>query len=131
VFTNTIIMITLKQVEKDERWAWKSLSNFANDYPYLVYLGAAAALIFVLMSLMIIMLLAAVGGGYIETNSKEMLASGEITTQQFITNMWVLDIAAWHYNFILTLINFTIGGIILALIYIAFKEYLKYKRDNL
>lgn len=124
-------MITLKQVEKDERWAWKTVSNFANDYPHLTYIGATAALIFVLMSLMIIMLLAAVGGGAIETQSKEMLASGEITFQQYATNMWVLDVAAWHFNFLLTLINFVIGGIVVTLLYVAFKEYLKYKRDNL
>lgn len=124
-------MITLKQLEKDEHWAWKVLSNFANDHPYFTYLGAAAILIFVLMSLMIIMLLAAVGGGYIEMNSKDMLASGQITIDQFRTNMWVLDVASWHYNFLLTLVNFAIGGIVLSLIYIAFKEYLKYKRDNL
>lgn len=124
-------MITLKQVEKDERWALKVVSNFANKYPYTVTFLALAAFIFVLMSLMIIMLLAAIGGGHIETNSVEMFMSGQITAEQFNTNMWVVDVAAWHYNFLLTLINFAVGGIILALIYFVFKEYLKYKRDNL
>ncbi len=124
-------MITLKQVEKDERWAWKVLSNFAEEHPIFTYLGGAAALIFVFMSMTIIMMLAAVGGGCIETKSREMLASGEITFYQFNTNMWVVDVVAWHYNFISVLIDFAIGGIILVLIYKIFKEYLKYNRDNL
>ena len=124
-------MITLKQVEKDERLAWKTLSNFVEEHPIFTYLGGAAALIFVFMSMTIIMMLAAVGGGYIETQSREMLVSGQITTHQYITNMWVVDVVSWHYNFIATLIDFAIGGIILILIYKIFKEYLKYNRDNL
>jgi len=124
-------MITLKQVEKDERWAWKVLSNFAEDHPIFTYLGGAAALIFVFMSVTVIMMLAAVGGGCIETTSKEMFASGEITLQQYATNLWVVDVVAWHYNFISVLIDFAIGGIILILLYKIFKEYLKYNRDNL
>jgi uncharacterized membrane protein YdcZ (DUF606 family) len=124
-------MITLKQVEKDERLAWKTLSNFAEEHPIFTYLGGTATLLFVFMSMTIIMMLAAVGGGCIETKSKEMLASGEITIYQFNTNMWVVDTVAWHYNFIATLIDFAIGGIILILIYKIFKEYLKYNRDNL
>lgn len=124
-------MITLKQVEKDERWAWKVLSNFAEEHPIFTYLGGITALLFIFMSITIIMMLAAVGGGCIETQSKEMLASGEITIQQFATNMWVVDVAAWHYGFISTLIDFAIGGIILVLLYKIFKEYLKYNRDNL
>lgn len=131
MLTNTIIMITYKQVNKDERWAWKVISNFAEDHPIFTYLGGAATLIFVFFSVTVIMMLAAVGGGAIETNSREMLASGEITVQQFNTNMWVVDVVAWHYNFISTLIDFAIGGIILVLLYKIFKEYLKYKRDNL
>ena len=124
-------MITLKQVEKDERLAWKTLSNFAEEHPIFTYLGGAAALIFVFMSMTIIMMLAAIGGGCIETQSRAMLASGDITIQQFNTNLWVVDVVAWHYNFISTLIDFAIGGIILILLYKIFKEYLKYNRDNL
>jgi hypothetical protein len=124
-------MITLKQVEKDERWAWKALSNFIENHPIFTYFGGIAALLFVFMSVTIIMMLAAVGGGCIETKSKEMLASGEITIHQFNTNMWVVDVVSWHYGFISTLIDFAIGGIILILLYKMFKEYLKYKRDNL
>jgi uncharacterized membrane protein YdcZ (DUF606 family) len=124
-------MITYKQVHKDERWAWKVLSNFVEEHPIFTYFGGIAALLFVFMSVTIIMMLAAVGGGYIETNSTEMFAAGEITLQQFNTNMWVVDIATWHYYFISTLIDFVIGGIILILLYRMFKEYLKYKRDNL
>jgi uncharacterized membrane protein YdcZ (DUF606 family) len=131
VFTNTIIMITLKQVEKDERWAWKSLSNLANDHPFFTYIGGSIAAIFVFMSVTIIMMLAAVGGGAIETKSKEMLASGEITIYQYNTNMWVVDVAAWHYNFISTLIDFAVGAIIVILLYKIFKEYLKYNKENL
>ena len=124
-------MITLKQVEKDERFAWKTLSKFANDHPFFTYIGGSLAAIFVFMSVTIIMMLAAVGGGAIETRSREMLASGEITAQQFNTNMWVVDLASWHYGFISTLIDFAIGGIIIVLLYKIFKEYLKYNRDNL
>jgi hypothetical protein len=124
-------MITYKQVHKDETWAWKAISNFAENHPIFTYLGSAIALIFVFFSVTIIMMMAAVGGGCIEKTSQEMLASGEITVQQFNTNMWVVDVVAWHYNFISTLIDFAIGGIILILLYKIFKEYLKYKRDNL
>lgn len=84
-------MITYKQVDKDERWAWKVLSNFVEEHPIFTYLSGAVALLFVFMSMTIIMMLAAVGGGCVETQSREMFASGEITTQQFITNMWVVD----------------------------------------
>jgi len=124
-------MITLKQVEKDERLALKTLSNFVKEHPIFTYLGGAAALLFVFMSMTIIMMLAAVGGGCVETQSRDMLVSGQITPQQYITNMWVVDTVIWHYNFIATLIDFAIGGIILILLYKIFKEYLKYNRDNL
>lgn len=124
-------MITYKQVDKDERFAWKTLSKFVENHPYITYIGGSFAIIFVFFSMTIIMMLAAVGGGAIETHSREMLASGEITFQQYATNMWVVDVAAWHYNFILTLMDIALLGIVLLLFYSVFKEYLKFKRDNL
>lgn len=124
-------MITYKQIDKDERFAWKTLSNFVKDHPYFTYIGGSIAGIFVFFSMTIIMMLAAVGGGTIETHSREMLATGEITFHQYATNMWLVDVVAWHYNFILTLMNLALLGIVILLFYNVFKEYLKFKRDNL
>lgn len=125
-------MITYKQINKDERLAIKTVSKFWSDHSLVIY-TIIIPILFILMfaSWTIIMMLAAVGGGAIEKSFDEQFASGQITTYQYNVDMKIMDIVAWDYNFWIVLARFAIGAIILLLLYVGFKEYLKYKRDYL
>lgn len=124
-------MITLKEVEKDERWATTVIKNFMYDHPIFVTFISTILLIFVLSALSIIMMLAATGGGLAEQNANTRYLNGEITAQEYHTFSVALDVAVFCYNFIDALVGFVVGLYILILSYGAFKYYLKYNKDNL
>lgn len=121
-------MITIREIEKDERHAAYVIKKFIQNHPIFVLLGSTIGLVMALWSFVIIMLLAAVGGNQLDTILKGQVCSGQITISTY--NL-LMGVVLTIYNTYSILINFTISAIILVWLYIAFKEYLKYKRDNL
>lgn len=124
-------MITLKEVEKDERWAITVTKNFMYDHPIFVTFISTVILIFILSALSIVMMLAATGGGLAEQTANTRYLNGEITSQEYNMFNMALNFAVFCYNFIDALVGLVVGLYILILSYGAFKYYLKYNRDNL
>lgn len=124
-------MITIKQVEKDERWAFTVIKKFIKDHPVFLMMAGTIFLIFALLAINTIMLCAAVGISNIQTHGHEQLLSGEMTPEYYSNLLNVLNIAIFFYNSISISLSFIISGIILLVFYYGFKFYLQYKRDNL
>lgn len=124
-------MVTIREVEQDERWMMYVIKKFIQKYPISISITLTLVIMFILTSLGIIMMFAATGGGYVETNLKVQLSNGEIPFEYYTTTMKIMDIIVVMYNFIGVLMDFAVAGLILFWSYIGFKTYLKYKRDNL
>jgi hypothetical protein len=124
-------MITLKQVEKDERWAFTVIKKFVHNHPIFLSFAGIITFIVVMLAVNTIMLLAAVGGGMAEQHAHERLVTGEMSVDEYVSLINVLNIAVTLYNFVAICIRLAIGALITIMVYIGFKEYLKYRRDNL
>jgi hypothetical protein len=124
-------MITIKQVEKDERLAIKTVKDFIyNHQGFVILLLMVLATAFAL-AYTIIMIGAALGFGMAENNMKESLLAGEVSVQDYLQFESVMDIVFVIYTSVRACVIFIFTGILMTLVYFAFKEYLKYKRDNL
>jgi len=124
-------MVTFKQFEKDEHWAITVITKFIHNHPFAVLLLSSAFILFIIAVLSVIMMLAIVGGGYAENHFNEQFASGQITHHEYNSLTMGMGVILWCYNFIDALVGFIMGLIILLWAYTGFREYLKYKRDNL
>jgi hypothetical protein len=124
-------MITLKQVEKDERWAVTVIKNFITNHPIFTSFASIIILMFIIAVVGVIMMMAAVGGGVVEKTWKDKIESGQITLQEYQGYSIVMDIMLFCYNFINAFIGFVVGAFILFWSYIGFKEFLRYNRDVL
>jgi hypothetical protein len=124
-------MITIKQVEKDERLALTTIKRVIKKYPMALSLSTTLILTFIIICMHIMLFLAAVGGGYLETTVHNQFVAGIISCQSYNAVMFTMNILGGLYNLMLIILDFAVGGIILFWLYILFKEYLIYKRDNL
>jgi hypothetical protein len=121
-------MITIREIERDERHAGYVIKKFIERHTFFSLVVATIGILFATASFTMIMLLAAVGGSQLENALKSQLCSGQIT---IVTYNMILGTMITIYNFYSILINFIISAVIVIWLYIIFKEYLKYKRDNL
>jgi len=121
-------MITIRELEKDERHAAYVIKKFIQNQPIFILLVSTIGVCIALFTFTIIMLLAAVGGNQLDIALKGQVCSGQLPVSSYNILMGVV---LTIYNTYSILINFTISVIILVWLYIIFKEYLKYKRDNL
>jgi|WetSurMetagenome_2_1015567.scaffolds.fasta_scaffold682139_2 hypothetical protein len=108
-------MITIKQVERDER-------TIKNIHPRILFLSILFGTIVILLLSKTISLILydsyGVGSFIIGDFTKGLIISCQIVTLEIIINI----------SYLISIIQ---SFIIVALIYIIFKEYLKYNKDNL
>jgi len=124
-------MITLKQVEKDEQWAITVIKTFFSQYPVIAWSGILIIALILFISIGMVMMLAGTGGGCIEKTLYDKYQMGDLTLKDLSLTLFALNTAYIFYEFITVVLDFIFAGIICILFYISFKQYLKYKRDNL
>lgn len=125
---NTIIMITLKQVEKDERRAIYVIKTFIQRHPIFSYSLITVAVLIAIMLFSVIMLLGVIGGNEVNIALQRNVCAGEITPGVY--NM-IMGGLTTTFNIVSTGMTFIVSFIIVFWTYVGFREYLKYKRDNL
>lgn len=121
-------MITIREIEKDERHAAYVIKKFIQTHPVFVLLASTIGVCFAIVIFSIIMLLGVVGGNQVSIVMQKEVCEGQMTlgTYGFIMNSLTII-----FNSVGVIMNFVISFIIVFWIYVIFREYLKYKRDNL
>ena len=124
-------MITLKKAEAAERKIITGAKNFCTTYPVFTAFVLVLVVLFTFVAINIIMLFAAVGGGTIEHNAREQVISGDMSYPDYVNLIHVLNVGVFFYNYLAIAMRLVLTAILIFLIYIAYKEYLIYKHDNL
>jgi len=121
-------MITIRQVERDEHYALHIIRKFIKRHTLFSYIVITLVIIVAISLFCIIMLLGAVGGNQLDIALQKQVCLGEITPGEY---SMIMNSAITAYNIVSIGMNIIIAWVILFWMYIIFKEYLKYKRDNL
>lgn len=111
-------MVNLEEIET---YIFNSIKNFLSDHPIASIKLITIFFIITLLAMSVIMMTSVIGLSQIDEHAKEEFKAGNITIEQYNTQMLAVTITNIFYYYIDILVKISVISLFVIIIYIAYK----------